>query len=404
MSIVTISPSNQNITISSIDESNNLSISSYNSSSVDISSSLQSISTNIINTIENNNINIVTSDTNNVIVNNNIPIINNLPIPIHTHLSSDITNFNSSVSGLIPVKNIIGSSGINIASSSGIYSISLDTNSIASNNISFITCGRLSLVSNDPTNSNNISSTIYFSPYLGNEISLYDTITQKWKTYQFNEISLTLSPMISDTNYDIFCYYNSSNVVLEKLPWNSSSNRSVSLSYKDGILVKSTDYSKKYLGTIRSINTTSTEDSNNRRFVFNYYNTIPKLLLASDNITHTYSSSIVRPYRNNNTLGLTKVEFVNGIENSFIDLICQSRFVLESNTSSVGISLDSTTAFNTKANNISIFPFGGPAITLDNSCNDSLKPTIGHHYLQLVQSGSSVSTFYNASLKAIFLC
>lgn len=42
----------------------------------------------------------------------------------HRHSSADITNFNSSVSGLLPVKDIVASSGINIFSVSGIYTIS----------------------------------------------------------------------------------------------------------------------------------------------------------------------------------------------------------------------------------------------------------------------------------------
>jgi len=41
----------------------------------------------------------------------------------HTHLSTDITNFNSSVSGLLPVKNIIAGTGISLSVSNGDYTI-----------------------------------------------------------------------------------------------------------------------------------------------------------------------------------------------------------------------------------------------------------------------------------------
>ena len=41
----------------------------------------------------------------------------------HTHSSSDITDFNSAVSGLIPVKNILGGTGISVSSLSGVYTI-----------------------------------------------------------------------------------------------------------------------------------------------------------------------------------------------------------------------------------------------------------------------------------------
>jgi hypothetical protein len=43
----------------------------------------------------------------------------------HTHTSSDITNFNSSVSGLLPVKNISAGSGIGVSNSSGDYTVSV---------------------------------------------------------------------------------------------------------------------------------------------------------------------------------------------------------------------------------------------------------------------------------------
>lgn len=45
----------------------------------------------------------------------------------HTHTSSNITDFNSSVSGLLPVKNIVAGSGIIVSSATGIFTISAAT-------------------------------------------------------------------------------------------------------------------------------------------------------------------------------------------------------------------------------------------------------------------------------------
>lgn len=44
----------------------------------------------------------------------------------HSHSSSDITNFNSSVSGILPVKNIISGSGISVTSSGEIFTIGVN--------------------------------------------------------------------------------------------------------------------------------------------------------------------------------------------------------------------------------------------------------------------------------------
>ncbi|NDC96454.1 hypothetical protein EB077_14205, partial [bacterium] len=43
----------------------------------------------------------------------------------HTHVSSDINDFNSAVSGLLPVKNIISGNGIDIINNSGNYTVSV---------------------------------------------------------------------------------------------------------------------------------------------------------------------------------------------------------------------------------------------------------------------------------------
>lgn len=49
----------------------------------------------------------------------------------HTHNVVDIANFNSAVSGLLPVKNIIAGSGVQINSTSGEYTINVSTGSFS---------------------------------------------------------------------------------------------------------------------------------------------------------------------------------------------------------------------------------------------------------------------------------
>lgn len=48
----------------------------------------------------------------------------------HTHTASQITDFNSSVSGLLPVKNIIAGTGISVSSSDGSFTINLSSSSV----------------------------------------------------------------------------------------------------------------------------------------------------------------------------------------------------------------------------------------------------------------------------------
>ena len=50
---------------------------------------------------------------------------------VHSHTSSDITDFNSAVSGLLPVKDIVAGTGIAVTSSSGLYTINSTVNEVA---------------------------------------------------------------------------------------------------------------------------------------------------------------------------------------------------------------------------------------------------------------------------------
>ena len=52
--------------------------------------------------------------------------INNIDVSVsgHSHIANDITNFNTAVSGLIPVKNILASTGISVSNLNGNYTIS----------------------------------------------------------------------------------------------------------------------------------------------------------------------------------------------------------------------------------------------------------------------------------------
>ena len=55
--------------------------------------------------------------------------VNSVPVSLsgHTHNSNNITDFNTSVSGLLPVKDIVAGTNVSVTSSSGIYTINSTT-------------------------------------------------------------------------------------------------------------------------------------------------------------------------------------------------------------------------------------------------------------------------------------
>lgn len=99
----------------------------------------------------------------------------------HRHSAADITNFNSSVSGLLSVKDVVASSGINISSVSGIYTISSPEEVVE-----YLTAAQF------PSSGN--TSLLY--------IATDDSRAYRWTGSQYVEIGPTAFVPLSSGNFD----------------------------------------------------------------------------------------------------------------------------------------------------------------------------------------------------------
>ena len=137
--------------------------------------------------------------------------------------------------------------------------------------------GRLCLVSGSPAYAGEVASasTVYFSPYKGNLVSLYDPVNG-WSERAFSELSISLSGVVTGKNVDIFLYDNAGSLVLEKVQWTNDTTRATSLSNLDGRKVKAGTYTHLYLGTVRTVSSGAACDTEEKRFVWNYYNRLEK--------------------------------------------------------------------------------------------------------------------------------
>lgn len=171
--------------------------------------------------------------------------------------------------------------------------------------------GRLTLTSATPVTATDVTtaSTIYLTPYNGNQVALYDGVSS-WSTYPLSEISLALGTLTSGLTYDVFLY-NSAGVglTLEKLAWTNSSNRATSVVLQNGVYSRSDSLTHRYAGTFYAVNTANTEDSKKNRFLYNLYNQVPRQGYVQDTTDHTYGSATTR-YWNNNTSN--KIQVVLG--------------------------------------------------------------------------------------------
>ena len=171
--------------------------------------------------------------------------------------------------------------------------------------------GRLTLVSTDPypTADQVGKSTLYYTPYEHDQIALWDTSTAKWLPYTLVERSIPLSGLISGRNYDVFMFNNFGTLTLELTAWTNDSTRASSIARLGGVMVKAADLSRRYLGTIRTTSSTTTEDSILKRFVWNYERRLKKNMWRGEVASHTYTAGAWRAF--NNSTG-TRVEWVQG--------------------------------------------------------------------------------------------
>ena len=280
---------------------------------------------------------------------------------------SSILNSTNSGSAL----NLSGSSTVSITAASVDLPLSVGGNDF-----------RISLVSGNPVPSSDVTAatTVYLTPYKGNVISLYDN---GWRGVQSDEVSLSLSGLSADTNYDVFAYLNSGAVALEATAWTNGSTRATAIVRQDGVYVKSGDATRRYIGTIRTTSTAGQcEDSFINRFIDNHYNRDHKILKKNtDSGSHTYSSTTVRPFDNSTS---ERFSLVCGQEISMSIYTSANGSGSSSNYFGIGYGINSVSAYTKYGLNFGTCHLG--------STGFETMP-VGYSYIQLLQNANGTYTF-----------
>jgi hypothetical protein len=253
--------------------------------------------------------------------------------------------------------------------------------------------GRLTLTSGTAVTTNDVTaaSTIYFTPYKGNLISLYNGSV--WVLNSFTEVSLSLTGFTNGNCYDIFIYNNAGTITLTSVAWTSNILRATNLTLQNGVYVLSGDTTKLYLGTIYMSATSQTQDAYNGRYVWNYYNRISKGMKYISNSNWTYSSSTIRQanastsYQLNFVVGVLEDTIRAKISTVVYDPASgQSQYTL-------GFGTNSTTAYATNAlPAVSCIP--GTGFLLDTACAfyDDFPVRIGYNFLAWLESTNATGT------------
>jgi hypothetical protein len=277
--------------------------------------------------------------------------------------------------------------------------------------------GRLTLTSGTPVTSSDVTSatTIYYTPYLHNNIWLYTSGV--WTHYTFSEITIALGTLTAGKIYDIFLY-DSGGVVTAKIgpAWSTIYTRgtgagTTELAQQDGVWVNNVAISGGpgaknglYVGSFYTISTTATADSGGeagtsqvgaKRLLENMYNQVPGSLKVIDKTdSWSYTTGSVR--QANGAAG-NQVEFVNGQPWGYVNATLQTLFFGDTNITrgaQVGFGLDNTALFNGvtggAANTSSTF-----SLTYVVSALYAGYVGLGYHFLSWNEFGADgTSTFY----------
>lgn len=187
-------------------------------------------------------------------------------------------------------------------------------------------------------NQNNI---LYWARYKGSRCSIFNGTT--WDFFNTGDISINV-PAVANQMYDVFVFNNAGSPTLELLAWTNDTTRALALSMQNGILVKSTDATRRYLGSFRTDGTNQANDSMAKRNVFNFYNRVRRpLYVPVSASSYIYT---INTYRQANANAANQLEFVIGVSE---DVITAEIFGSINNTTiavgySIAIGLDSTTA------------------------------------------------------------
>lgn len=281
--------------------------------------------------------------------------------------------------------------------------------------------GRLTLVSDSPvmTASQSAATTIYYTPYNGNLVPIYNgtaflaTPFSELSNITTNSSTGSAGPaaVANNSNYDLFVWHNGGTVTLTRGPaWTSDMARgsgagTTELQRVNGVLTNAVAIANgpganlgTYVGTVRS------DGSSQINFIFggigaggtaavlgvwNAYNRVDVRGLIGDSTNSwTYSTTAWRPSNNSTTM---RVSFVSGLPEDFIHFDCGGLVTTNAGGGNnvVGVGYDSTTAASGRLQwgTGSTTSFGQP------NASYSVQP-LGFHFGQMLEfaNGSGITT------------
>lgn len=250
--------------------------------------------------------------------------------------------------------------------------------------------GRLTLTAATAVTTSDASgSPLRYTPYKGNTCAIYDSTNTKWVLLKFSEINLPLASLSAGTNYDVFLYNNAGALTIDTfVAWTNNTTRATGLVSQDGVLVKSGDTTRRYVGTFRATAANATQDTLTQRFVWNYQNRVQRklqLLPTTDNWTY-----VTNGWRSTANSATNRVELVIGVADVLLEMRTMQQATGSANDQtyySSGVGMDTTT------NVTSHLRGSGVDDNITNQVWSEYRdyPPLGYHYFQWVERSTGAS-------------
>lgn len=237
--------------------------------------------------------------------------------------------------------------------------------------------GRITLTTNVPVTTADVTAatTIYFTPYKGNQLSIYNGTT--WDTITFTQASLSV-PASTSQMYDLFGQNSSGSLVLVAVAWTNDTTRATGLSLQNGVYCETGTLTNLYLGSFRTTTVSGqTEDSIAKRYIWNYYNRVARpMQVLPATASWTYGTAT---YRQANATATNQLDAIVGIAEDEISMQVQIQMATSTTpgTALIGIGIDSTTVNSAKVFNS--FTGSITQYSLGTAFYRAI-PTIGRHF------------------------
>lgn len=204
-------------------------------------------------------------------------------------------------------------------------------------------------------------TSIHAVPVYGDSIALYDG-TKYVLVRTGGAISLALAGLTAGVPNDVYGYLSGGTLALELQPWTSALVRggAAALTPVDGIYVKASDNTRRFLGTFVPSSATQITMSTSRRAIWNFYNqTVQRAYLAVSGLSYLIPDT-GGSFRQVNADPTYKLEVVTGFGNMNVASISAHTTLrpttpiagTDQASAAIGIGFDTTTVNNAQKSNI----------------------------------------------------